>query len=305
MNISTDVLHTELIGHSHSVTGVSFFPDGNSIVSSSKDDTLKIWNVADGNNTSTLRHLRHGVLSCDVSHDGKIIASGGGDGALEYWDPSTGKATKGIHPCKDLSYGQELAVIYVSFSTPSTFLICISSGGTIRVYNTEEAKVLQSLGNHTKDFVSHGHFSPDSSMVLYCYGQNLLKMWDWQNNKRVFSVEDVSPFINWSSFSPDGKLFLTGSVDKRLRLYDSKNGNLLQTWAGHSATVSSFAFSPDGETVVSASDDKQLKFWNIKTGTEMKSIQGHNERVNSLKFSPDGKKFVTASIDKTLRIWTI
>jgi WD40 repeat protein len=71
-------------GHEDSVTSVAFSPDGKTIVSGSKDNTLRLWNlqgnqlqVFRGHNESTdYAGNKGGVNSVAFSPDGKTIVSG-------------------------------------------------------------------------------------------------------------------------------------------------------------------------------------------------------------------------------------
>ena len=65
-------------GHKHSVTSIAFSPDGNFIISGSKDNTIRFWN-REGNPVATLSQAHNGyVSSVGFSPDGKYIVSGGG-----------------------------------------------------------------------------------------------------------------------------------------------------------------------------------------------------------------------------------
>ena len=59
------------------ITGLSFSPDGRRLASSGRDHTIRIWDVASGNETLTLRgHLDY-VTGLSFSPDGRWLASAG------------------------------------------------------------------------------------------------------------------------------------------------------------------------------------------------------------------------------------
>ena len=68
---------------------VSFSPDGKRIVSSSYDNTLKIWDAHTGQETFTLKGHKREVVSVNFSPDGKRIVSGCVDNTLKVWDISS------------------------------------------------------------------------------------------------------------------------------------------------------------------------------------------------------------------------
>ena len=76
-------------GHTGCVVSVSFSPDGKRIVSSSYDNTLKIWDAHTGQETFTLKGHKREVVSVNFSPDGKRIVSGCVDNTLKVWDISS------------------------------------------------------------------------------------------------------------------------------------------------------------------------------------------------------------------------
>ncbi|MDZ8222737.1 hypothetical protein [Nostoc sp. ChiVER01] len=68
-----------LTGHSDRVCSVAFSPNGKIRASSSKDKTLKLWQVDTGNELCTFSGAEDAVYSVAFSPDGKTLASGSGD----------------------------------------------------------------------------------------------------------------------------------------------------------------------------------------------------------------------------------
>jgi WD40 repeat protein len=84
-----------LQGHPFEVLSVAFSPDGKTLASASQDRTIKLWDVATGNERSTLHGHTESVASVSFSPDGKTLASGSWDSTIKLWDvPSTKKAGK-------------------------------------------------------------------------------------------------------------------------------------------------------------------------------------------------------------------
>jgi len=97
--------------HDHAAQ-IAFSPDGKTLVSGNWDDkTIKIWDVASGNNTATFTTDSGGgaiarglVSSLAFSLDGKTLAAGDMAGNVKLWDVTTGKKRSivlgdGDNPC--------------------------------------------------------------------------------------------------------------------------------------------------------------------------------------------------------------
>lgn len=70
------------------MASVAFSPDGNTVASDSRDETIKIWDVATGMELATLKGHADSVVSVAFSPDGKTLASGCEDKTIKLWDIS-------------------------------------------------------------------------------------------------------------------------------------------------------------------------------------------------------------------------
>jgi WD40 repeat protein len=66
------------LGHSWIVRNLCFLPDGRHLISGSSDKTLRLWNVATGNEVARVEASEHFTTYLSVSPEGRTVASGGG-----------------------------------------------------------------------------------------------------------------------------------------------------------------------------------------------------------------------------------
>jgi WD40 repeat protein len=85
--------HT-LQGHSDRLSAVAGTPDGRYAVSGSRDNTLRLWDLATGETKRTLQAHTDWVTAIAAVPDGRHLVSGSRDNTLRVWDLATGE-TKG------------------------------------------------------------------------------------------------------------------------------------------------------------------------------------------------------------------
>ncbi|MCS7161473.1 MAG: WD40 repeat domain-containing protein, partial [Gemmatales bacterium] len=72
-------------GHTGSVYSVAVTPDGKYVVSGSRDNTVRLWDLASGKEVRRFTGHTNWVLSVAVSHDGKYVVSGSEDKTVRVW----------------------------------------------------------------------------------------------------------------------------------------------------------------------------------------------------------------------------
>jgi WD40 repeat protein len=80
--------------HEEKVFGVTFTPDGHSLISAGQDGMIRVWDVATRKEVRKWRGHEKGVLTLALSGDGKTLATGGRDGVVRLWDVGSGRETQ-------------------------------------------------------------------------------------------------------------------------------------------------------------------------------------------------------------------
>jgi len=140
-------------GHTASVSGVAFSPDGARIASGSSDDTIRVWDVATSAQIQAFRG-HDGIRSVAFSPDGKHVASGSWDKTVSIWDATTGALGEVLEGLRDWREN------FVVFSPDSTCIVTAWGENAARVWDAGTGACLRTLEGHTGS-VTSAAFSPD------------------------------------------------------------------------------------------------------------------------------------------------
>jgi WD40 repeat protein len=282
------------------VLSVTFSPDGKQIISASYDKTIKLWDIATGNEIRTFSGHTDRVESVAFSPDGKQIISASDDKTIKLWDVVTGREIRTFS-------GHTHRVESVAFSPDGRQVLSGSWDHTVKLWDAATGSEIRTFTGHTS-IVNSVAFSPDGKQVLSgCYDKTI-KLWDTATGNEIRTFSGHTDYVLSVAFSPDGKQVLSGCHDKTIKLWDVATGSEIRTFTGHILQVETVAFSPDGKQVLSGAE-RSVKLWDTATGQEIRSFTGHTNNVNSVAISPDGL-YVTScsglfSSDNTVKLWDI
>jgi WD40 repeat protein/serine/threonine protein kinase len=287
-----------LDGHRDIIRNLAFSPDGKQVISSSSDQTVKIWDVATAKVNFTL-HEEAAVFCAAFSPDGSRIASGSADHTVKLWAlPGNGLRT--------LAPGGGYNVAF----SPDGRRIA-SSGGRIVIWNTVSAKQYIVLPGRSYGRLA---WSPDGARIAI--GS---EVWDSASGKPDPHLKDPHVSNNpcfgaGTAFSRDSK-FLAGVLNENtVGVWNAITGRLLHELLPFMNYASCVAFSPDsqrlavGSTIPNTRGLETLQIMDIATGKVVLTPEECLTGVNDVSFSPDGTLLAAAACNYggnngEVRIW--
>jgi WD40 repeat protein/tRNA A-37 threonylcarbamoyl transferase component Bud32 len=280
-------------GHFRAVTCVAFSGDGERIVSGSRDDTVRVWDAATGQETLVFFGHKDVLTSIAFSPDGKHIVSASLDKTVKVWNASTGQETLTLK-------GHTLPVTSASYSGDGQRILTGSADNTVKVWDAATGREALTLQGHT-DIVTSAAFSNDGQRIVSGSRDQTVKLWDPATGRETFTFRGHGGAVESVAFSSDSKKVASGGADKTVKVWDVASLETL-TLTGHTRTVQSVSFSGDGKRVVSGGADNCLKVWDAVTGQEIHTLKGHTDSVAGVSFSRDGK-WLASGGDMTVRVW--
>jgi WD40 repeat protein len=164
--------------HADWVFGVAFLPDGKHLLTSSRDKTAKVWDLAAKESVVTFPEHQNTVYAVAAKPDGKMVLSAGEDNQVRFWNPTgDGKQARAAS-----GHTQRIHKVVMHPSKP-LFATC-SADQTVRIWNADNGKLVHTLAGHT-DWVYALAFSPSGDRLASGAYNGEVKIWDPATGKLV------------------------------------------------------------------------------------------------------------------------
>jgi WD40 repeat protein len=340
-DVTTGQLITSLEGHRAQVICLALSADGRTLVSGSKDDTVKVWDTARAKLVGSFEHERW-VQDVALSADGKTLVSACRE-TLQVWQ-GTSAARGGTLAANESSFvamalsadgkrlvtkssaglievwngpgGERLCAIEAKDAIALTLgltgkrLVASTYGGDIQVWNTENGSLVRTLSPPCKImttwFRALALAGDDEDVLVSGSDDKSLRQWNVEAGKLIASFGGHHSRIDRVAVSADGKTVASCSFEREVKIWQlgSSRGPVHTLWSKQGSTMA-LALSTNGETLVVGHSGPALEVWNARTGKQSNMLEGHEDEVHSVALSADGKTVASGSNDKTLRVWDL
>jgi WD40 repeat protein len=334
-------LLSSAIAHDQELYSVKFHPNGKYLLTSGRDETVKLWRIAEQNRQIQLVRTFKGnstdVLSLNFSADGTHIALGSQDSSIQILNSDgtlelkLGGHTDGIFDVNfspdgryllsaskdrtvrlwDLKatllntiYGHTSSIWSANFSPDGKMFASGSVDKSVRLWNAD-GTFKQELKGH-EDTVYGVSFSADGTKLVSASNDQTVRIWDSKTGQLLHLLNIHGSGLIYATFSPDQKMLATLGWDKKIKLWQWNNDDhpqLLHVLEGHTGTVWAIAFSPDSQYLASTSNDQTVKIWNVNNGQNLHTMQAHLNGGLAVAYSPDGRQIGSAGKDGKVKLW--
>lgn len=295
--------------HTKPVYGIAFSPDGRYLLTSSGDETAKVW---DSDGPVPVREIPGSQFVAPVafSPDGRLLARGGY--GIEVCEVETGVTvitaprlyanTLGFAPD-----GSEFA----TFGSDSLSRWSLPAGGPLpgRWGGSREE-------NNGSRFPSGAMaYSPDGSVIATSYGvfvsqkegyASHLLLWDRTHGTLCGEIK--ARFTHGHptaiAFSPDGAV-LAGIFGPVLQAFDVASREQVASIKPGTKHFKGLVFTPDGRRLATVSNDKTVRVYDTVTWAEMTGFEWKVGRLGCVAVAPDGLRMAAGSDTGKVVVWDV
>lgn len=307
MKLTESVVKNFLVGkifkeNTERINSIDYSANGETLISSSDDDSIIIYDCQNGTPKRTLNSKKYGCDLIRYTHANNTVIHGSTkiDDTIRYLS---------LHDNKYIRYfqGHSKKVVTLCMSPVDDTFLSGSLDKTIRLWDLRSPNC-QGLMNLPGRPVSA--FDPEGLIFAAGINSESLKLYDLRSfDKGPFATFKMQQDkdCDWTGlkFSPDGKLILISTNGQVIRLVDAFQGAPMQTYTGQANNKGlplEASFSPDSQFVFSGSTDGKLHCWSTETGAKVVILNGeHQGPVQCVQFNP--KYMMLASACNNMLFW--
>jgi WD40 repeat protein len=204
---SRNVPAKTLAGHQAEVTGLAFSRDASHLVSGSRDETIRHWNLAEGRETGRTQSPAAVTAVALVRGDGQV-AAGGADNVIRIWSlPLTDAGSTKSDPSDP--------------SNPSD-----------QPDASAHASPAQHIQGHTAPITALATMPPEGLELVSGSEDGSVRIWDVPSGRQVREMNHGGPV--WTvAVRGDGQQLASAGENRRAKLWNAADGKLLAEMYGN------------------------------------------------------------------------
>jgi periodic tryptophan protein 2 len=330
--------------HYDEVVTISWNADSKRFLTTSKDMTVRLWNlgllenelVDEAWTPVVLQGHRETVVAAFWSKDNRTVYSVSKDGALfvwryeskkeaqlEGWDSDTDDEAEKRLRTDTSTHIQEQArwriinrhyfnqnhatVQCATFHQPSNLLIVGFSSGIFGLWELPEFSNIHTLSISQKKIDSVA-VNPTGEWLAFGSSKlGQLLVWEWQSETYVLKQQGHYYDLNTLGYSTDGQHLASGGDDGKVKIWNTTSGFCYVTFSDHSSGVTKVEFAKTGQVVFSASLDGTVRAYDLIRYRNFRTFTSPQPaQFGSMAVDPSGEVVCAGSLDSfEIFVWSV
>jgi len=240
-SIGNPVMKSTYTGHLSAVISLNFSANNKYLVSSSKDNSSRIWNIDTPSKHKVFNLHLEPVTASFIDPSYKYIISASLDGTIRTTsinEPLKSKVIKLNAPINDLQLSKDKKFFYAAVK-----------GGIVKKIETagKNNEVMSFIG-HT-DEINALELSPDGNFMASASNDKTIQIWNISTGKSVKILNGFEWKVTSLEYSSDGKYIIGGCNNGVTKLFNLETGKLVSDFNELGKNVRDVTFSRDGKLI--------------------------------------------------------
>jgi WD40 repeat protein/tRNA A-37 threonylcarbamoyl transferase component Bud32 len=281
-----------LPGHTADIRTMVLLKDGQTLVTGSADETIRLWDLQTGAELQKLAAHDSSINALVTTLDEQILISAGADRVIKFWFLDDGSLIQ------QLPEAHDTAINALAISHNGKMLASADADRVIKLWDLKSFELLSTLtanGGTINDLL----FTRDDRWLVA--GGESLYLWDLETSDPAVELVGHESFINRLAVSDDNLILISASADRTVRLWDINTQQELAVLSGHQSYVNDLRV--DGPELWSADQDKTILVWHLHRQVPVRKLNGFDTDIWRFVVQSNGR-IVTIGGDKhNISIW--
>ncbi|CCG84807.1 protein of unknown function [Taphrina deformans PYCC 5710] len=293
------LVYNERSSHTSDIFSIACTND--SIISTSADGTVRYWDAATSELTSTVDNAFKMSGHSLVAAEDTVIGAGF-SGELKEFEPSS------TAPGKDIAMTSDKDPVnwVVTLSPDAATIATTTSNGSLNVYDRASKTLVANIETRGK-FGLCVDYAPNNRFIASGHVDGGLYLFDTELGKLKHAISQTKT-IRTVQFSPRSDLLAAAGASCGIAIFDVKTAEQVALLQGHSHEITTLAWNGSGELLLTGSVDGKVKLWHLGRKECVGTFtEGNGHKIWCVRWCKIGPQkaegFVVGGSEKVLRFY--
>ena len=285
----------ELKGHEAEIVDLEVAADGSRLISTSRDNTLRIWNLVTGDEVFQIEKPWRSESKQTLDQSSGLIAIPSESNDLQIVDTITGVIKANLS-------GHDAKINVVAFDSSGEIVATADDDGELRIWSIQSG-VAQSRIKAHKGSINDLIFDKQDQLLMTASSDGSIRVWDVA--KGIERTELRIPIrrpVMKLLLSPDGSQLISGLDDGSIQAWSMQTGDQVESRIGAGSAISDLQWSSDGSRLIARSEDGSIRSWNSSTWDAEIDLSGIQTDENARDMHPDSNRVAVVNNSRNISL---